>query len=64
MFSGWQFPASEFAKIQSLTLAILAYSPENKIDIFFASRTHQQCITRHSRVAGGLCWVKTINNQH
>ena len=33
-------------------------------NFFFTSRTHWLCITRHSRVAGGLCWVKTINNQH
>ena len=31
---------------------------------FFTSQTYRLCITSHSRVAGGLCWVKTIKNQH
>ena len=29
--------------------------------LFFTSRTLRLYITRHSRVAGGLCSVKTIN---
>ena len=31
---------------------------------YFTSRTNRLCIPRHSRDAVGLCWVKTINNQH
>ena len=30
---------------------------------FFTFQTHRLCITCHLRVAKGLCWVKTINNQ-
>ena len=29
-----------------------------QISLFFTSCTHQLCLTRHLRVAVGLCWVK------